>query len=55
MHVAPLLMVQFSKFNLSLKLESKLYTMICAFYFRKFATIGKFAKLNHTLNLVDLQ
>ncbi len=48
MPVAPLFMVRFSKFNLSLKLESKLYNKFCA-------KIVKFAKLNRMRNLVDLQ
>ncbi len=50
--VAPLFMVRFSKFNLSLKLESKLYNKYCALQFCDFA---KNAKLNGTRNLVDLQ
>ena len=55
MPVSPLFMVRFSKFNLSLKLESKLYNTICAFKFCEFVKIAKFAKLNRTRNSVDLQ
>ncbi len=55
MPVAPLFMVRFSTFNLVLKVESKLYYIIGAFLFCEFAKIAKFAKLNRTRNLVDLQ
>ncbi len=46
MPVAPLFIIWFSKFNLSLKLESKLYNIICAFQFCEFAKIAKFAKFS---------
>ncbi len=55
MPVAPLFMVRFSKFNLSLKLESKLYYIVCIFQFCEFPKIAKLAKLNCTQNLVHLQ
>ena len=53
MLVAPLFMVRFSKFNLSLKLESKLYNKFAKIC--EFAKIAKFVKFNRTRNLVDLQ
>ncbi len=55
MPVAPLIMVQFSKFNFSLKVEIKPHQIICAILFREFVKIAKFAKLNRTQNFVDLQ
>ncbi len=55
MPVAPLFMVRFSKFNISLKLETKPHNNICAIKFCGFVKVAKFATLNRSQNFIDLQ
>ncbi len=55
MAITPLVMVQFSKFNLVLKLDSKSYKCLHAINVCEFAKNAKFVKFDRTRTFVNLQ